>query len=167
MTQTSLTNWKALSATAALFLTPGIAWCQGGKPTGIVSVEPSSSVSVRVEVRASGNQLVVPYCGEDETGIRVLCSGAAALEVASGQGWVPARPKKEGQIPGAVPREQWRTAIINSGGRRYFVFSFSKEFFGVRQGQRLRIKIGTWADAESMKAGTSAVQLTSPPFGCP
>jgi hypothetical protein len=135
---------------------------------GIVDIEATPLVSVRIEVRASDKQIVIPQCGEHGTGDFSFCFGDSHMEILRRGSWVAAGPRK-GMLAtmGADVNEVRKTAVLEPGKTVYFTYSFSKEFFGIQRGEKLRFRVKSWASRESMTSGDPETMLVSPIFDCP
>jgi len=137
----------------------------------VVSVKPGTGlpddwiVTVRIEVRATDKQLVVPYCPEDNSDEHALCS--AWLERFDGTAWRRARPKIHEYVLGMEGIDQWKPVIITPGNNNFFLYSFSTRYFGVRKGEPLRVTLDAWAEAKSMRYDNAAVSLLTPVFKAP
>lgn len=124
-------------------------------------------VDVVIELQTAEEQTVVPYCGETEYGIPILCILKAKLEVQTREGWRPAKLRTTYGVLGGPPSGRIAGKLIAPKGKGSFVFAFSRRFFDVEVGQQLRVVLDAWPDEQSMRAGGQPIQLTSPPFECP
>jgi hypothetical protein len=71
-------------------------------------------------------------------------------------------------VLGFYSKEYWKPLVIAPGDHASFRFGVSKEFFGIRTGERLRIMLEVWDSTESMASkDVSDSHLTSPVFVCP
>ncbi len=122
-------------------------------------------VTVRIEVRATDKQLVIPYCPENNSDEHALCS--AWLERLDGKVWRRARPRIHEYVLGMEGIDQWKPVIITPGNSNSFLYSFSTRYFGVRKGEHLRVTLDAWADAKSMQYDNAAVSLLTPVFKAP
>ncbi len=130
---------------------------------GIVDIEVTPLISVRIEVRAADKQIVIPQCGEHGAEAFSFCFGDSHMEVLRRGSWVAVGPRK-GMLAtiGADVSEVRKNAVLEPGKTVYFTYSFSKEFFGIQRGEKLRFRVKSWASQESMKT-----MLVSPIFDCP
>jgi hypothetical protein len=133
----------------------------------VANVQLIETVSLQLTVFSPETQLIVPYCGEGESGSETLCNLAIHVEVETGSGWRPMRLRTTDAVLGGVPSDRWKVRQIAAGRRRDFVFAFPKNEFAVEHGQRLRIVIDAWPDEHSMKMGGAPIKLTTAPFKCP
>jgi len=124
-------------------------------------------VEVVVEIQSAGQHLVVPVCGETEYGTAILCVPGARLEVQTQEGWRPAKLRTTYGALGGPPGGRIAGRAIAPKSRDSFVFVFSRRFFEVEVGQRLRVSVDAWPDEQSMRSGGQSIQLASPPFECP
>jgi hypothetical protein len=137
----------------------------------VIRVTPSADlpndwiVTVRIEVRATDRQLVVPYCPEDNSDEHALCS--AWLERFDGKVWRRAKPRIHEYVLGMEGIDHWKPAIITPGNSNFFLYSFSTRYFGVRKGEPLRVTLDAWTDAKSMQYDNAAVSLLTPVFKAP
>jgi len=140
---------------------------------------------VTLRLRTSDQQLVVAYRGESDGGRKVLSgffvpdrgepgSGGktrhpvgAHLEVQTTSGWQRPRARTTRGVLGYLSIDKADAALIAPRSEPSFDFLFSRRFFDVEPGQKLRVVVDAWPDAESMKVGGPCIQLTSPPFACP
>jgi hypothetical protein len=135
---------------------------------GIIDVEATPLISVRIEVRASSKQIVIPQCGEHGVDDFSFCFGEAHMEVLRGGSWIAAGPRK-GMLAtmGADVSEVRKPAVLEPGKMVHFTYSFSKEFFGIQRGEKLRFTVKAWASPELMTSRDSETTLISPIFDCP
>jgi hypothetical protein len=167
-----MTKRLALSlAAVALF---GIARSQQGqnepKQVGqvdVASVRAVPQVYVALRLRTSDQQVFVPYCGESDTGEKILCTLGAHLEVRTSRGWRPAKLRTTYGVLGASSLGRAGGSLIAPRSEASFSFQFSRRFFEVEPGQQLRVVVDAWPDEQSMKMSGRSIQLTSPPFECP
>jgi hypothetical protein len=132
----------------------------------IANVEPYSSVFVKFDVKAVGKQLVIPVCREKEEDEESLCQ--AYLQRFNGRVWKVARPRDPGVVLGFLVKDYWKPFVIAPGESKPLRFGFSKEFFGIQRGERLRIVLDVWDSPESMtKNDEPDSKLVSPVFVCP
>jgi hypothetical protein len=158
-------------ALVVLFGTPRTLRCQNeSKEVAQVEIETTHAIPqvyVVLRLRTLDQQVFVPYCGEVEGGEKILCTAGAHLQVQTGQGWRPAKLRTRYGVLGAESLGRAEGSLIAPRSETSFGFEFSRLFFEVEPGQRLRVVIDAWPDMESMKAGRRSFQLTSPPFECP
>lgn len=135
---------------------------------GIVDIEATPLVSVRIEIRASEKKIVIPQCGEYARDHFAFCFGEAQMEVLRGGRWDQAGPRKGlSATMGVDANEIKKTVVLEPGKAVYFTYSFSKEFFGIRRGEKLRFRVNAWTSSESMTSRTPETTLVSPIFDCP
>ncbi len=123
-------------------------------------------VNVGLDLHTLEEHLFVPYCGEME-GVPILCMTAVRLEVETKQGWRPAGLRTTYGVLGGTALDRASGKVVAPRTRTSFVFRFSRRFFEVEAGQRLRVVVDAWPDEESMRTGGRRIQLASPPFECP
>jgi hypothetical protein len=134
---------------------------------GIVDLQPYAIVSVEFYVRAADKQLVVPVCSDEEDKEPVLC--AARVQRFNGKKWYGARPRRRETVLGMYAKEYWKPVVILPGKEKVFHFAIDRDFFGIREGERLRIVLDVWSSTESMAKETYIPdsQFVSPVFVCP
>jgi hypothetical protein len=162
----------SLSTSLSLFLLGSLGLAIGQTPptkqAEIVNLDASAYVSVEFEVRAGEKQLVIPVCRETEADGQSLC--VAYLQRFTGGAWKNATPRKDmAGVLGLYSKEYWKPLVIAPGKRSsLFRYGLSKEFFGIRTGERLRIMLGVWDTAESMASKDEPdSHLAGPVFECP
>jgi len=134
----------------------------------IRGVHAVPQVYVTLQLRTFDQQVFVPYCGQLESGEKILCTVATHLEVETHNGWHPAKLRTRYGVLGGVSLEGAKGALIPPHTDTSFAFQFSRRFFEVDPGQRLRLVVETWGDERSMRAGDRSLrQLVSPSFRCP
>jgi hypothetical protein len=137
---------------------------------GIVSISASSEVTVQIEVRAADKELVIPYCKEAGTEYNLLyCNQGLEhnMEYFDGKKWIRTMPGYHGEVFG-VDLGAWKPAVIAPNGSTTFKYKFSPDFFHLREGEKLRLVIFTWASAESLANNEKPVsKFVSPVFVCP
>jgi hypothetical protein len=124
-------------------------------------------VSVEFEVRAAEKQLVIPVCRQSEGSGQSLC--VAHLQRFIGGRWVNAAPRRDmAGVLGVYGKELWKPLVISPGDHSSFKFGYSKDFFGIPRGERLRILLTAWDSADSMARNDDpGATITSPVFKCP
>lgn len=132
----------------------------------VVTVLPE--VHVVIEVHTADAQIVVPYCGETDLGVPILCfrGSRANLEVQTGQGWQPVKLRTTHGAVGGPPSARFKYKLVPRQSKAYFVFQFSRRWFDVKPGQQLRVVLDVWADEKAVNDVRPA-DLISPPFECP
>ncbi|MGA7832469.1 MAG: hypothetical protein WCA21_16035 [Terracidiphilus sp.] len=164
-------NIASFTVYLSLFLCGSIGFAIGQtsstKKAEIVNLDANISVSVVFEVRAADKQLVIPVCREKEEDGQSLC--IAHLQRYIGEAWKNAMPRKDsGAVLGFYGKEYWKPLVILPGKRASFRYGLSKEFFGIRTGERLRIMLEVWDSVESMtNKDEPDSYLASPVFECP
>jgi hypothetical protein len=123
-------------------------------------------INVGLELHTLGEHMFVPYCGEME-GVPILCMTAVRMEVEAKQGWRPANLRTTFGVLGGMTLDRASGKVVAPSTTVFFVFRFSRRFFEVDPGQRLRVVVDAWADEESMRSGGRPTQLSSPAFECP
>ncbi len=166
-----MTKLVLIFGVVALFGTARPLLCQN-EPKEVAQLELGSiraipQVYVALRLRTSDQQVFVPYCGETEGGEKILCTAGVHLEVQTPQGWRAAKLRTTYGVLGAASLGRAGGVPIAPRSEAPFSFQFSRRFFEVEPGQRLRIVVDAWPDMESMKAGGRSIQFTSPPFECP
>jgi hypothetical protein len=143
---------------------------QTAEKPGILSASASSLASVEIEVHATKEQLVIPFCREPGTDERILyCNQGLEhnLEHFDGDKWIRTNPGYPGEVFG-VEEGAWKPAVIPPGGNATFQFRFSPDFYHIRKGEKLRLEVLAWASAESMTSnGKPVSRFVSPVFVCP
>jgi hypothetical protein len=174
MRNSSNFRYELLSLVLALGVlhcrTAGIAFGQEAAPSsgGITNIEATTTIGLRIEIRASDQPIAIPYCGEDGAGEYFFCSGEAHLEVSRRGNWVAAKPRKGLlAVMGSDSDEDRKHLLIAPGKTVYFVFTFSKDFFGIEKGEHLQMRINTWRSSESIGSRDSQIIFSSPVFECP
>jgi hypothetical protein len=138
------------------------------KKAGIVDITPYSIVSVEYVVQASEKQLVIPVCKENEGDSQFPCM--VHLQRIIGGVWKNAQFRKSmGGVLGFYSKEYWKPLLVNPGDKVKFHYGISKESFGIRSGEHLRIVLGVWDSTDSMmKTDYNPDQnFVSPVFVCP
>jgi hypothetical protein len=132
----------------------------------IVTVLPQ--VHVVIEVHTADEPIVVPYCGETDLGVPILCfrGSRANLEVQTAQGWQPVKLRTTHGVVGGPPSARFRYRLVPRQSKAYFVFQFSGRWFDVEPGQQLRVVLDAWPD-EGAVNNVRPAGLISPPFECP
>ncbi len=158
-------------AVVALFGTTRSLRCQS-QPKAVAQLELGSvhavpQVYVGLRLRTSDQQVFVPFCGEAEGGLKILCTAGVHLEVQAGQGWRPVKLRTTYGALGASSLGRARGDLIAPKSEASFIFQFSRRYFEVEPGQHLRVVVDAWPDKEAMKTGGPSTSLTSPPFECP
>jgi hypothetical protein len=154
-----------------LFVT-SVASAQATHPTGnagIVSVSVESLAYVRIEIKASDKQIVIPYCdGADPGEYSLYCNQGLerSLEHWDGNKWNRSTPGYPGEVFGIEPA-RWKPAVIDPGKSTVFYFKFSPSFYHIKKGEKLRLRVSFWSKVESMKTGKADGVLVSPVFECP
>jgi hypothetical protein len=135
---------------------------------GIIAVDATQLVSVRIAIRASNKQIVIPQCGERGGDDFSFCSGEARMEVLRRGSWIAAAPRK-GMLAtmGEDVNEVRKPAVVEPGRTAYFTYAFSKEFFGIQRGEKLRFRVNAWTSSELMTSRDPESILVSPVFDCP
>lgn len=133
----------------------------------IGSIRAVPQVYVSLRLRTSDQQVFVPFCGESESGGKILCALGAHLQVRTSKGWRPAKLRTTYGVLGASLLERAGGSLIPPKSGESFDFQFSRRFFKVEAGQQLRVVVDTWPDEQSMKTPGRSIQLVSPPFECP
>jgi len=128
-------------------------------------------VYVSLRLRASDRQLFVPYCGKLEVGSRTtttLCTAGTHLEVQHGAEWLPAKLRRTFGILGGERRLDLADVSLVAPRTQVEVeYLFSRRYFEVEPGQKLRVIVDVWPDEQSMRSGGKSTQIASPPFECP
>jgi hypothetical protein len=134
-------------------------------------------IYVHLDLQASNEPLYIPYCGEYEGGVRMLCTVGTHLQVRSRQGWQSVKPRTTFAVLGAAMLDRSKGKLIDPHSSAEFTLQFSRRYYLVEPGQEMRVLVepgqemrvlvDAWTDEQSMKAGASPIQLTSPPFECP
>lgn len=143
-------------------------WAQSVAPkiqaTGIQLV---NSVVGDVLIDAPNRSVVIPFCGEGESGRQSLCSLSSHFEVQTPTGWISAKLRYKDVVLGGMTSKQWKLQTIPSGERQAFSFAFSKNVYAIDRGQKVRIVVDAWLDEASAREGKNPIQLITPPFDCP
>ena len=124
------------------------------------------SVLVTLKLTAEDRPLVVPYCGVTKSGNQLLCLGSAHLQYRTTGRWKPVLLRRSFGVLGAQPAPFAATTIAPNGSAS-FVFLFSRAFFVVHPGQRLRLVIDTWPDQDAARQSRDARKFETPAFRCP
>jgi len=132
---------------------------------GTVQAVPQVYVSLRL--RTSDQQVFIPYCGVSEGADKILCTLGVHLQVQTSKGWRPAKLRTTYGVLGALLLGKAGGTLIAPRSGASFDFQFSRRFFEVEPGQRLRVVVDVWTDEQSMKSGGPSIQLISPAFECP
>ena len=158
-------------AVVALFGSPHPLRCQNESKEAarleVGSIRAIPQVYIALRLRTSDQQLFVPYCGESESGEKILCTLGSHLQVHTGQGWRPVKLRTRYGVLGAASLGRVGGSLITPRSEASFSFQFSRRFFEIEPGQQLRVVVDAWLDMESMKTGGRSIQLTSAPFECP
>ena len=83
------------------------------------------------------------------------------------EGWRPVKLRSTYSVLGAPPEIRVLRKTVPRHGKSAFVLVFSRRFFEVEVGQRLRVLIDAWPDEQAMESGAEPIQLVSPLFECP
>jgi hypothetical protein len=122
-------------------------------------------VSVGLSLSTSADPLFIPYCEKTESGETVLCTLAAHLEVQTPRGWRKAEVR-DATVATRDPRKA-EGSLIPPRSKRYAIFYFNTDVYGIPPGTRLRVVVDAWPNEESMRGGAPPTQVTSPEFVCP
>jgi hypothetical protein len=148
-----------------------ILWGQPGETASakarLVVKNVVPQIDVVVELQAGGEQAVVPVCGETEYGTPILCILKTRLQVQTRGGWRPVRLRTTYGVLGGSPEGRITGKVVQPMGKGTFVFVFSRRYFDVEVGQRLRILVDAWPDEQSMRSRGTPIQMASTPFECP
>jgi hypothetical protein len=68
---------------------------------------------------------------------------------------------------GVDPSKKVERLLIGPRRTKYFVLTFSKDFFGILKGEHLRMSMNTWKNSQLIGDRESMVVLKSPVFDCP
>jgi hypothetical protein len=162
-----------ISGVIAIALIGTLQWVPGQSQSkqeahlSIGSIGTVPQIYVHIELQTSTEQLFVPYCGESEAGEGFLCTLGTHLEVQTGHAWHPVKLRAALGVLGGLSLDRAKGIRIAPKSGAAFIFQFSRRYFVVNPGQRLRIVVDAWADEQSMRAGRPSIQLTSPAFECP
>jgi hypothetical protein len=128
-----------------------------------------TEVNVVMTLQTLNQQVVIPYCDDVMGTIKSLCTldGGAHLEVLTNQGWRVVKQRKTLGVVGGLPWDAVRSATIPANSNVDLRYKFSRRYFEVEPGQKLRLVIDTWSDEKSMKNREKGIELTSPSFTCP
>jgi hypothetical protein len=138
----------------------------------VVSVTPDpddeqdSMVLVRIEVRATDKQLVVPDCSETGSNEHYFCGGNARLVRFSGRTWRNAKPAY-GVVMGMDPIDHWKPVIIAPGSQASSLFRFSTKLFGIRKDEPLKVGFEVWSDPTNIQYDNATATLSTPVFKVP
>lgn len=138
-------------------------------PVGTATIEVRSvipQVYAAFELRAEDN-IVIPYCAETELGTPILCFSRIRLQVETAGQWRAAKLRKTFGVLANPIDARMKARIMGPGTKAVFVFVFSRRFFEVDPGQKMRVIVEAWSDSESMRTRRPPIQLTSPAFECP
>jgi hypothetical protein len=136
---------------------------------GIVRVSVETLAYVRIEVKASDKQIVIPYCdGADPDEYSLYCNQGLerSLEHWDGNKWNRATPGYPGEVFG-IELDKWKPVVIDPGKNAVFYFKFSPSFYHIKKGEKLRLRVSFWSKVESMKTGKADGVFVSPAFECP
>ena len=134
---------------------------------GITSTRSFRTVEVDVMLTAHDEQLIVPYCGEEEGGLRVLCALGTQLQARVGKHWHPVGFRDAGAEGGGVPLKTARASVVAPGTAAHYLFRCNMDFLALESGQPLRLIVNTWPNEGSMRSGETPKELASPQFRCP
>ena len=124
------------------------------------------SVLVKLKLAAEDQPLVVPYCGLTKSGEKLLCLGSTHLQYRTAGQWRRVPLRRSFGILGAQAAP-FAAAAVPPHESMSFVFLFSRRFFVVLPGQRLRLIVDTWPDQDSAREGRDARKLQTQAFRCP
>lgn len=128
-------------------------------------VRVRKEVVVRVTIRNDSTRpLVVPYCG-DLNSQKYLCELGVRLEALSGGHWTDATANCNCAVLGGVALD--RTVRLEPGRAETFEYAFPAGYFKVKRGQKGRLRVDVWRDADSMKNREPGESLYSAPFAFP
>ena len=144
-----------------------------GQPTrldseGILNVQPSKVIYVKMDVRTSKRPLMLPSCGGNEPDGYSLCLGESFLEIKRGKNWERAKPPR-GMLAtlGVEDMSKSKWIKVETSSSVPFVFAFTPELLGIAKGDQLRITVDAWTDQSSPKLESSHLTFISPVFVCP
>jgi hypothetical protein len=138
----------------------------------VVKVTPNpddsqdSKVTVKIEIRATAKQLVVPDCSETNSDEHFFCGGNARLVRFNGKSWRNAKPVF-GVVMGMDPIEHWKPIILAPGSQATCLFRFSSKLFGIRKDEGLKVGFEVWSDPENMQYNNAFATLLTPIFKVP
>jgi hypothetical protein len=118
------------------------------------------------EIQNGKDQVVVASCSFHET-LPVLCQDSVSLEVWTGRGWRKARMRTTFGVLGGPGRDVAQGRVLPAMTETLVIYEFSRRFYEVEAGQRLRLVINAWADEQAMKNHSGSIHLISPTFICP
>jgi hypothetical protein len=124
----------------------------------------TEDVSVRLDVRASNQALVIPYCGGSDPDNSVPC--IVQFQKRLGTKWVYAKPVFPVDM-GVEEEDKWKAFELAPGQHASFYFYFSRRFFGIQDGQALRVRIGVWNSSNAWNGGVPDHILWSTIFYSP
>ena len=138
-----------------------------GQSVSLGAVDVKNTTVVDFQAHVDGSTAITPTCGRSVSERRLLCSGAARLEVKQGSAWVRARPHFEGTVLGGIGTDHKGFLKLDSSQSVDLEFIFSKDFFGLRKGTSLRVAVDVWPSEDAFRTGQAPATVRSEPFLCP
>ena len=135
-----------------------------GPRVGIKHIIPE--ISVVAEIQTGKDRVVVATCSFRDA-FPVLCQDSVSLEVWTGRGWREARMRTTFGVLGGPGRDVAQGRVLPAMTESLIIYEFSRRFYEVEAGQRLRLVINAWADEQAMKNRSGPIHLISPTFVCP